>query len=116
MTVPHISIPSRLAPGPRIAAVRAGWRAPAGPRTRARRMRVAWLDVLIQMVGIAVIAYGVWWVVTAGIFAQGVGLFTGWYTEVVAPELSVDLSIPGGAAMGSVFLEGDPGEVLRPPR
>ncbi|WP_156155761.1 hypothetical protein [Demequina phytophila] len=107
MTVPHISVASW---GPRITrevrvlrpsrSARAN--AVASPRA-VGATGIAWIDVAVQLVLVAALAFGIYWVVAVGVFHQGVEAFTQWYVGDVVPSFAI-----GGAPVvaGDQFEEG----------
>ncbi|SEJ50890.1 hypothetical protein [Demequina mangrovi] len=102
MTVPHISVGSWSSRRGRtlLPEVRAwaGVRRPARDATAVASGRgIAWFDVLVQAVAGAAIAYGMWWVLSAGVVGQAVDAFAGWYVGTATPAFATGTSAVQGA-------------------
>ncbi len=107
MTVPHISVGSW---GPRRTGdFRVHWPARGGRAQTVAAPRavgstgIAWIDVVIQLLLGAALVYGVYWVVTFGIFHKGIDVFTDWYVDDIIPAFAVGT---GPVMGGTEFRDG----------
>ncbi len=113
MTVPHISAPGWALHRGTVRAPQAGALIDSfASGVAARARRVAWFDVVVQLVVAGVLIALLWALATSGLFQRAVTGFSDWYAADVVPVYSVG----GGAVLASTAFDGGVfGMVPEPP-